>query len=258
MKTSLNTGSFRNINILDVIGLLKLCEIDNIELNLRPVIEENIPKERLLESIKESGIKISNIAGGWCDFFVGEDFFYSSLVSLEKQVELCEFFGNKKLRVFFGLLPVQYTTNEHYDNLLKNVKKISNEFNEIDFMFENHDHNSINPDFLIKFFKDIGSSNIFLNFDPVNLLKGGHNWRSVFEPLKTFIKHTHIKGIKNNDLCSYRKSELDLTDLFEALLRIDYQDFVSLEYEAGGDISLNTILDYFELKNNIKNIREGK
>ncbi len=258
MNSVLNTGSFRNIDFFDSIEILKLCGIKNIELNLRPVIDENIPKEKIKTVLDSGGFEISNLAGGWCDFFVNGKDFNKTLISLERQIKLCEYFGNNKLRVFFGLLPEKYTTEEHYSNLLKNSMKISEEHKDIDFMFENHDYNSVNPDFLSCFFKDTNSRNISLTFDPVNFHRAGVDWLSAFQVLHPFIKHVHIKGFKDGKIYSYRKSELDLSAMFALLMKINYKEFISLEYEAGGDVISNTILDFIQLNNDLKNFKGKK
>ena len=255
MKIAVNTGSFRTIDIIDVLNVLNMTSIRTLELNLRPIIEGTAAKEKIYEVLKDNGFILSNLAGGWCDFFVNRSHIHETRSSVEKQVELCHYFGNNRLRLFFGLLEEKYTTDHRFDILIQNVDEIAGQYKEIDFLFENHDYNSLNPDFLLRFFKNINSKNVFMNFDPVNFSSHCIDWENAYRMLSSYIRHYHIKGFRGGKIHAYRKSELDFSNLYHELLANSYSDYLSLEYEGEADTMSNLLLDYQQLKQDIDMIK---
>jgi len=254
MKTALNTGSFRKGDLLEYLTVLDFVGIKDIELNLRPIIDDGYCTEKIREFIKSREFNICSIAGGWCDFFLDENYFTEIERSIDKQIELCKVFNCNRIRLFFGLLPVKYINKLHFEHLIRNVKRISAKYPSMEFLFETHDHNSVNPEFLQLFFEQVNADNVKLNFDPINLERFNVNWMDGFNALYSFIGHVHIKGLKNGSLFSYRDSQTALTLLFRKLKDINYGGYLSLEYEADGDILLNIILDYKQLIEDLNKI----
>ena len=254
MKICVNTGSFRNINIFDALHIIHDYGITDLEFNLRPIIENGISVDSIKRFLSGYNFNVRVAAGGWCDFFTTGEFQVNNLNSIKKQVELCKIFGTSYLRLFFGLLPQKYTNNLHYNAVVENVVKIAEENPGITFLFENHDHNSLSISFLKEFFSAVKLPNIRLNFDAVNFERGGTDSLEAFHTLKSYIGHLHIKGLNGKSISAYRKSEFNFLEIFDGLIKMNYDGWLSLEYEAEPvDITANLILDYKKLLNDIKN-----
>lgn len=251
MKTCVNTGSFRDMDILTSLEILSVLGMKDIELNLRPVIDEGIKPEVLKDAINKHGFNVVSVAGGWCDFFTDGEEQTKTTISVNRQIELAEYFGSNKLRLFFGLLDKKYDSVHVRETVVNNVRSIAELHPEMIFLFENHDHLSLDINFLDGFFISINLPNVKLNYDAVNFERGGTNSVEALKRLLPLVEHVHVKGKRGKDISPLAESEYNFNEVFEILNKNDYRGYLSLEYEAGGDIISNLYNDYKFLKNQL-------
>lgn len=251
INTLVNTGSFRGINIYDGLDILSKYNLLNLEFNLRPIMDENVNPDNLANYLKENGFTIKVAAGGWCDFFINTKSFIDRYYLLEKQMGLVDLLGTKKIRLFFGQIHPKYYDDYIFERVIKHVSKLTSEYNNKVFLFENHDALSTNIEFLERFFTTINNNRVQLNFDPVNFERFEVDCKEAFNRLYPYIGHMHVKGLFENQITSYTDSVLNFDDFYNKL-KSKEDISISLEYESTGDIITNLIKDYYKMVNDIK------
>ncbi len=251
MNTLVNTGSFRGINIYDGLDILNKYNLKTLEFNLRPIMDENVNQFDLKDYFQTNDFSICVAAGGWCDFFANEKYFRSRFYLIEKQIELAELFGTKKIRLFFGQIHPKYYDERVFERLIKNVGYLITKYSNTIFLFENHDDLSTNIEFLESFFATINNSRFMLNFDPVNFERFGVDSKKAFLRLYSYIGHMHVKGFDGKDISAYTDSILNFDEFYKKLEEKNDIN-ISLEYESSKDIITNLIKDYYKMVNDIK------
>jgi sugar phosphate isomerase/epimerase len=256
MRVCINTGSCRYPNIISTLEVLSVLGMRDLELHLRPVLDGNISPEPILAAIGENDLCVRTIAGGWCDFFSTGAALDETFRTVERQVELADFFSCDRIRLFFGRLPRRYFDNYQQERLLRNVAKISDTFTETTFVFENYQQLNVEIDFLDNFFWALNRKNIRFNFDAINFELQDVDSNSAILKLQRWLAHVHVKGMSAGKISAYRDSEYDFLPIFRFLKESNYSGEISLEFEAGGDVLLNLYDDYQKLVDDIKTVSD--
>jgi len=255
MKTCVNTGSFRDVEVITCFEILGKMGFKDIEFNIRPVIAEGYDKRELKSVLTDFGFNIVSIAGGWCDFFTSGDEQAKNVVSVQRQLELADYFGNHTIRLFWGMLDKKYDSRYIRENVASNVRNLAEQHPDFTFLFESHDHFSLDINFLEGFFRSIEVPNVWLNYDAVNFERGGTDSMEALRRLYKWVAHAHVKGKTGSEISSLVDSEFKFRDIFRFLRENNYKGYLSLEYEAGGDIISNIYRDYMYLKRKINSER---
>lgn len=254
MKICVNTGSYRNAEILTALEVLAKFGITELEFNLRPVMDEGISPDKILKNLETNNQKVVVAAGGWCDFYTSGNAQNINYNSIKRQVELAKIFGTDKIRIFLGLLPAKYKNENTMELVTENLRRIGESFPDIQFLIENHDSLSLDIKFMEKLFENLQGLNFALNFDAVNFERNSVDSNEAFLNLKKYIRHIHVKGLKEKKLWSYSESEYNFSNVFKMLLKAKYTGYISLEYEADKEITTSLLKDYKKLKNDINEI----
>ena len=221
--------------VSDVLSSFSEMGISNVELHLYRLYKGLESPETVKALAKEKEIQIKVLGGGWCDFFPEGQRFENTLVSIAKQAEIARILGCQKIRVFFGILEKEKYSNDVSQVIARNLRRLSDSFHDITFLFENHDGMSLFPDFCAHLFAKVNRPNVKMTFDAINFERAGIDSYKAYELLMPYVKHIHLKGLKNGEYCEYGEGDVDLSGLIKASVRHGYDGDFTLEMEGVSD-----------------------
>jgi sugar phosphate isomerase/epimerase len=217
------------ITTLDVFSRLGLRDLD---LNLHHIIEVGTPVHDVQAALAAGHQRVWVVSGGWCDFYHGDSRIEDTFRSVERQVTIAKTLGTGRLRLFFGRLKRDQYSRESLATIARNLGRLSDQYPEMLFLFENHDGASLTPSICRDILERVDRPNIRMNFDPINFERVGVNSADALRELRPFISHMHLKGCRNSEYCEFGVGDVDLTPVLDALIRSGYREGFTVEYEG--------------------------
>jgi sugar phosphate isomerase/epimerase len=238
-----------------LIELTKQLGLQHIQLALWPIVPLD-DKRKFLElgHLKKSGLTLTAAAMG----FPGED--YSSIEAIRRTggyvpdeewpvrkalsvqaAQLAAELGIRKVSTHIGFVPPEGEPG--YDEIKNRVRKIAEIFkaHDIDLLLETGQERA---DELLAFLHDVQSPNVFINFDPANMiLYGLGDPIGAMQTLAPFIRHVHVKdatpsakpGEEWGEEVPFGAGQVGPRRFLDALKSINYTGPLAIEREAGND-----------------------
>jgi len=204
-------------------------------LNLHHLIEESVPVGDVAEALAAGGHRVWIVSGGWCDFFHRAPQVEATFASVGRQVALARQLGVGRLRLFFGRLAREAYSPEHLENICTNLRRLSDRYGDISFVFENHDGASLRPEICREVLERVDRPNVRMNFDPINFERAGVNSLEALRAVLPLVSHVHLKGLERGEFCEFGAGDVDLRPLIGWLLRQGYRGRFTVEYEGRFD-----------------------
>lgn len=233
-----STTSHKREPLLATLEVFARLGLDDIDLNLRHIVEGGVPVLSVLNWISALGLRVWVVSGGWCDFYLDGAGLEQTFSSVARQVEIAHMLRVHQLRLFFGRLAYDDFTRPVLDHICSNLRRLADEHRAITFAFENHDGASLHPEVCAAILDGAGRPNIRMNFDPINFVKGGADPIAALDRLARFVGHVHLKGLDKGDYCEFGEGEVDLAPFVRALESHGYEGRFTVEYEGRFDGTL--------------------
>ncbi len=230
---------------LKLFGRISFNEID---LHLGQIYFNNISVKDAKKHLENNEIKVLMLSGGWCDFFTNSLYIEDTFRSIEKQVLISRELECRKIRIYFGRLPLEYYSKELLNRITKNLSKLSDLYQDISFFFENHDGASLDPDKCREILENVNRTNIRMLFDPANFEKAGVNAEHAYKILYPYISHVHLKGLTGGNYCEFGDGDISFNGIIKDLVQNGYKGNFSLEYEGVNDRTVRLLKSYNLLK----------
>jgi sugar phosphate isomerase/epimerase len=239
----------------ELIEKVKQLGLSHMQLALWPIVGLD-DKRKFLElgHLKKSGLTITAAAMG----FPGED--YSSIDSIRQTggfvpdddwdvrkrlatqaAHIAVELGIKKISAHIGFVPPEGEPG--YDAIKNRVRQVAEKFHShgIDLLLETGQERA---DELLAFLHDVQSPNVFINFDPANMiLYGLGDPIGAIATLAPFIRHVHVKdatpsakpGVDWGEEVPFGAGQVGPKRFLDALHAIKYAGPLAIEREAGDD-----------------------
>jgi sugar phosphate isomerase/epimerase len=220
---------------LDVFARLGLRDID---LNLHHLLEDGVAADDVADAIAAHGQQVWVVSGGWCDFFHNPPAIDDTWRSIARQVDIARRLGAGTLRLFFGRLTEAAYGPAALDTIGGNLHRLSDQYQDVTFVFENHDGASLVPAICRAVLERASRPNIRMNFDPINFERAGVACADALATCGPFIAHVHLKGLERGHYCEFGKGDVDLTPVLRSLLAQRYGGQFTVEYEGPFDGTL--------------------
>src|SRR5262249_26539982 len=150
--------------------------------------------EAVRRALASNGQRVWIVSGGWCDFFDAQPRIEETFASVARQVAMARAFGVSALRLFFGRLTYKGYRAEARDTIVENIRRLADEYPDIQFNFENHDGASSHPDVCRDVLDGVARPNARLTFDPVNFEHRGVDSAAALATVRPHVAHVHLKG----------------------------------------------------------------
>lgn len=221
---------------LELFARLGLC---NLDLNLNHFIECGADVEAVRRALASNGQRVWIVSGGWCDFFDAPPEIEETFSSVARQVAMARTFGVSALRLFFGRLPYENYGPAARDRIVQNIRRLADEYPDIQFNFENHDGASAHPEVCRDVLDSVAKPNARLTFDPINFEHRGVDSAAALGTVRPHVAHVHLKGYENGLFCGFGEGTVDLTPILRSLVESGYRGAFTVEYEGAGDRTLH-------------------
>jgi len=264
MKICATTGPFKEIELDDILSIFDEIGINYFEgstddrKHIYPYIFRNEELNKLRNVLSSHKCKFVVLSGGWADFAVRESLLKFQFNSVIKQLEFCQTFGIKTLRLFVSHLPSKYVEEKYFERVIKNIKKLLPEIKKynVEIAFENHGGITATLKDILKIIESITDNQIGVNFDPANFVPWGQDPIEALNKLISYIKHCHLKDIvytNNGKLEGYEfvtlgKGIIDYKKIFNILKRNKYKKYLSIESEVSDNKIKSLIESHIYLK----------
>jgi sugar phosphate isomerase/epimerase len=238
-----------------LIEMVKQLGLSHLQLALWPIVGLD-DKRKFLElgHLKKSGLTFTAAAMG----FPGED--YSSIDAIRRTGgfvpdddwdvrrrlaaqagQLAAELGIRKISSHIGFVPPEGEPG--YDAIKNRVRHVAEVYqsHDIDLLLETGQERA---DELLAFLHDVQAPNVFINFDPANMiLYGLGDPIGAIATLARFIRHVHVKdataskrpGIDWGEEVPFGAGEVGPKRFLDALKSIGYTGPLAIEREAGND-----------------------
>ena len=238
-----------------LVELTKQLGLQHIQLALWPLVPlDDKRKFQELGHLRKSGLTLTAAAMG----FPGED--YSSIDAIRRTggyvpdeewpvrkalsvqaAQLAAELGIRKVSTHIGFVPPEGEPG--YDDIKNRVRQIAEIFkgHDIDLLLETGQERA---DELLAFLHDVQSPNVFINFDPANMiLYGLGDPIGAMQTLAPFIRHVHVKdatpsakpGEAWGEEVPFGAGQVGPRRFLDALKSINYTGPLAIEREAGND-----------------------
>jgi sugar phosphate isomerase/epimerase len=245
--------SLRPNDLSDLATLVHRLELDHVQLGLgRLIAMDDAAREGELNTLAESALKLTAGMIG----FEGED--YSTIASIRQtggfvpdeswelrkavcaqSAALAQQLGLRLLSAHVGFVPP--SSNEKYKSMLERVCTIAEIFaqHELDLLMETGQEEASE---LLQFLNDLRCRNVFVNFDPANMiLYGAGDPVEAVEILGRHIRHVHIKDAIASDQpgmtwgreVPFGTGDVAVDDFVTAVHSVGYTGPLVIEREAG-------------------------
>jgi sugar phosphate isomerase/epimerase len=238
-----------------LIEMVKQLGLSHMQLALWPIVGLD-DKRKFLElgHLKNSGLTITAAAMG----FPGED--YSSIDTIRRTggfvpdddwdvrkrlaaqaAQIAVELGIRKISAHIGFVPPEGEPG--YDAIKNRVRHVAEAFHshDIDLLLETGQERA---DELLAFLHDVQAPNVFINFDPANMiLYGLGDPIGAIATLAPFIRHVHVKdatpsgkpGLEWGEEVPFGTGQVGPKRFLDALKAIHYTGPLAIEREAGDD-----------------------
>ena len=220
---------------LEVFGRLGLRDVD---LNLHHLIEGGLPVPVVTAALQTAEVRVLVASGGWCDFFHDGIQAAETERSVAHQVTIAKELGARFLRLFFGRLEAADYSTKYLEIICRNLRRLSDRFPDMLFVFENHDGASLRPEICREVLERVDRSNVRMNFDPINFERAGVNSLEALRAVLPLVSHVHLKGLERGEFCEFGAGDVDLRPLMRWLLGQGYRGRFTVEYEGRFDGTL--------------------
>jgi sugar phosphate isomerase/epimerase len=217
---------------LDVLSRLGMRDLD---LNLHHLIEAGVSIDEVRSALEVGEQRLWMVSGGWCDFYQGAPSIEETFRSVERQVAIAAELAVDRVRLFFGRLKREDYSREALNTISGNLRRLSGQYPQMLFVFENHDGASLAPAICREILETVDRPNIRMNFDPINFERAGVDSREALRELGPLIAHVHLKGCEGSKYCEFGGGDVDLTPLLQDLIRSGYRGGFTVEYEGPHD-----------------------
>jgi sugar phosphate isomerase/epimerase len=233
-----STTSHKNEPLLPALEIFARLGLRHLDLNLNHMIERGVDVDSVRAALAANGQRVWIVSGGWCDFFDREPQIGVTLASVSRQVAMARAFGVDGLRLFFGRLTRDDWSAEALDRIAANIRRVSDRYSDIRFVFENHDGASSRPEVCRAILERVDRSNARMNFDPINFEHAGVDSRAALGELQPLVAHVHLKGLDRGRFCEFGAGDVDLTPVLRTLIAGGYRGGFTVEYEGAFDRTL--------------------
>ncbi|MDE0068190.1 MAG: sugar phosphate isomerase/epimerase [Caldilineaceae bacterium] len=222
------------------------CVELNCHEHLGSKIRDDIPVSRTKKLLDEFDLVPAALMGG-SDFAVSDSKLDAMLALVGKQISYCGALGAPILRVFAGHIRAQYVDGNMFDRTIRNLRRIMPvaEENGVRLAFENHfgitaTVDDVARDDVARIVEGVASPWLGVNYDPANFVPVGVDPIEAGRQLAPYIIHCHLKDavyVGSTSYSGYAYLEagagiVDYPRVIELLSDIDFQGFLSLEYES--------------------------
>jgi sugar phosphate isomerase/epimerase len=233
-----STTSHKHEPLIPTLEVFMRLGFRDLDLNLNHMIERGVPVEEVQHALAANGQRVWIVSGGWCDFFDTAPKIEETFASVARQVVMTRAFGADRLRLFFGRLPQERCSAEALTVIVANMRRLSDAYPDIAFVFENHDGASSRPEICRHILETVDRPNVRLNFDPINFAHEAVDSLAAAHELLPLIAHVHLKGLDRDHFCEFGVGEVDLMPVLQALIAGGYQGGFTVEYEGPFDRTL--------------------
>ena len=221
-----------------------------VELNchehLGSKIRDDIPVSRTKKLLDEFDLVPAALMGD-SDFAVSDSKLDAMLASVGKQISYCGALGAPILRVFASHIRAQYVDGNMFDRTILNLRRIMPvaEENGVRLAFENHfgitaTVYDVARDDVARIVEGVAIPWLGVNYDPANFVPVGVDPIEAGRQLAPYFIHCHLKDavyVGSTSYSGYAHLEagagiVDYPRVIQMLRDIDYQGFLSLEYES--------------------------
>jgi sugar phosphate isomerase/epimerase len=238
-----------------LVEMVKQVGLEHVQLALWPIVELDDKRKYLeLGHLKKSGLTFTAAAMA----FPGED--YSSIDAIRRTggyvpdeqwpvrkklsvmaAQLAAELNIRKLSTHIGFVPAE--TDPGYDAIKSRVRQVAEvcKSHDVDLLLETGQERA---DELLAFLHDVQAPNVFINFDPANMiLYGAGDPIAAVKTLAPFIRHVHVKdataskapGVEWGEEVAFGEGQVGPTRFLDAMRAIKYDGTLAIEREAGSD-----------------------
>jgi sugar phosphate isomerase/epimerase len=249
------TWSLQPKDSAHLIEMVKQLGLSHAQLALWPIVGlDDKRKFQELGHLKKSGLTFTAAAMG----YPGED--YSSIDAIRRTggfapdddwdvrkrlsaqaAQLAVELGIRKISAHIGFVPPEGAPG--YDAIKDRVRHVAENFksHDIDLLLETGQERA---DELLAFLHDVQSPNVYINFDPANMiLYGLGDPIGAIATLAPFIRHVHVKdatasakpGVEWGEEGPFGEGEVGPQRFLDALKAINYTGPLAIEREAGNE-----------------------
>ena len=241
MKVCINTNSLKESSLSKAVEFISTLRCKAIELSTdrRVHVYQYINNPELF-NIDLRDLEVIAVSGGWCDFA------YNDYDSLNGQVQLCRRLRTDKLRIFATNPHKNYNYQEIFEMVVLNIQNQVSLYPDILFLFENHGGLTATGKNTKHLLEAVDLPNVGTVYDPTNYLVSGEDPVHALHQISNFIKHVHAKNWLDGEFSSVDKGEIDWKVIIRELKRIEFDGFLSIEYEGKGNpmAGLKSSFDY--------------
>jgi sugar phosphate isomerase/epimerase len=237
----------------DLIQMLRQLELSHVQLAIAPLIAlEASTRKAQFDQLRDAGITITAgmIGFGGEDYstitrirqtggYMPDDLWPERLEMTAMASTICRENGIKLLSTHVGFIPP--SSGEKYNVMVERISQIatSMEKDGVTLLMETGQEHA--PE-LLQFLNDVRSRNVFVNFDPANmLLYGAGDPIEAITTLGRHIRHVHVKDAKESDQpgtnwgteVPFGTGEVLLTEFLANLHDVGYRGPLVIEREAG-------------------------
>ncbi len=248
MKECTCTHGFRAMDLEDALRKISALGFRYVELNcdehLGFKIRDDVPVSRVKKLLDEFDIAPAALMGN-SDFAVSDSKLDAILAWVGKQISYCGALGAPVLRIFASHIRAQYVDRDMFDRTIRNLRRIVPvaEENRVQLALENHFGITASGDDVARIVEGVASPWLGVNYDPANFVPVGVDPIEAGRQLAPYIRHCHLKDavyVGSTSYSGYAYLEVgagivDYPRVIELLRDIDYQGFLSLEYESTFD-----------------------
>lgn len=214
---------------IEIRGIKRVLDFGGME----PFFPQNINKT--MGQLREKNLEISCLDTS-CTF-AEEAKFEKSLEEGKEAIDLAQKLNCKFIRVFGDSIPDKNKEAEILNRIASGLNKLGDHAKGkgVTVLVETHGDFSTG-DGMLKLLKHVTSKDVAVLWDVTNAyVDFGESIAVTFNKLSAHIKHTHLKDAKgkypNAELCLFGQGELTAKEMVSLLSSINYDGWLSLEWE---------------------------
>ncbi len=247
--------SLQPTGIAQLVAFTHQLRLEHVQLSLGPLLAlDQMQRKRELEILKASGLKLTAATIS----FAGED--YATINQIRRTggyvpnedwpqrqklsvraAALAASLGVKMLSTHIGFVPTE--ADPGYAPIKSRVREIAESFRaqDVELLLETGQEPAAE---LLAFLHDLQSPNVFINFDPANMiLYGLGDPIAAVKMLAPFIRHVHVKdatassrpGLEWGKEVPFGTGQVGPNRFLDALHSIHYAGPLAIEREAGNN-----------------------
>jgi sugar phosphate isomerase/epimerase len=241
--------------VAQLVDLTKQLGLEHVQLALGPLVMlDDKRKFQELGHLKKSGLTLT---AGMINFpgedyatidairrtggYVSDDEWPARKALSVQAAQLAAELGIRKVSTHIGFVPPEGDAG--YDLIRNRVRQIAEVFkgHDLDLLLETGQERA---DELLAFLHDVQAPNVFINFDPANIiLYGAGDPMAAMHTLAPLIRHVHVKdatasskpGEEWGEEVAFGTGQVGPKRFLDALRAIKYDGPLAIEREAGND-----------------------